>query len=299
MTVVHAGFKSVFTQSSGAVFAGRNGLDFLELRLGTVRIPEVSLRIREAQRILDGQEVNRIDLLGAIVADDDSFFRNIKLKSLLSAIVQVGLYDRLLRSQRAPEVLLGAANGDAALMVCAGQMTFEQMVLQSPALQTLQPRLVAVPGQATSDSSAATASTPTGSGLLPVPGMQAPLAPLPALIAGDSQAAQAPQVGGELPSLTGLSLTEFRAFMRNEDGTFAELGQPTMDLKKLISEIVEHQSVLRYINIGPAQTIQPLEYSQIADATGADEVTVIDSIDLDPMLNWFWKQMRPVAGIAQ
>ncbi len=299
MTVVHAGFKSVFTQSSGAVFAGRNGLDFLELRLGTVRIPEVSLRIREAQRILDGQEVNRIDLLGAIVADDDSFFRNIKLKSLLSAIVQVGLYDRLLRSQRAPEVLLGAANGDAALMVCAGQMTFEQMVLQSPALQTLQPRLVAVPGQATSDSSAATVSTPTGSGLLPVPGMQAPLAPLPALIAGDSQAAQAPQVGGELPSLTGLSLTEFRAFMRNEDGTFAELGQPTMDLKKLISEIVEHQSVLRYINIGPAQTIQPLEYSQIADATGADEVTVIDSIDLDPMLNWFWKQMRPVAGIAQ
>jgi hypothetical protein len=33
--------------------------------------------------------------------------------------------------------------------------------------------------------------------------------------------------------------------------------------------------------------------------TGADEVTIIDSIDLDPMLNWFWKQMRPVAGIAQ
>ena len=300
MTVVHAGFKSVFTQSSGAVFAGRNGLDFLELRLGTVRIPEVSLRIREAQRILDGQEVNRIDLLGAIVADDDSFFRNIKLKSLLSSIVQVGLYDRLLRSQRAPEVLLGAANGDAALMVCAGQMTFEQMVLQSPAIQTLQPRLVAVPGQAAGSGEKTEATqTPVDSGLLPVPGMQAPLAPLPALVAGDSQTIHTPHVEGELPSLTGLSLTEFRAFMRNEDGTFSELGQATMDLKKLISEIVEHQAVHRYINIGPAQTIQPLEYSQIADATGADEVTVIDSIDLDPMLNWFWKQMRPVAGIAQ
>lgn len=295
MTVVHAGFKAVFTQSSGAVFAGRNGLDFLELRLGTVRIPEVSLRIREAQRILDTQEVNRIDLLGAIVADDDSFFRNIKLKSLLSAIVQVGLYDRLLRSQRAPEVLLGAANGDSALLVCAGQMTFEQMVLQSPALQTLQPRLIAVNGQPTGETAA---QTSTGSGLLPVPGMQVPLAPIPALVAGDSQAVQMSQAG-ELPSLSGLSLTEFRAFMRNEDGTFAELGQSTMDLKKLISEIVEHQGVLRYINIGPAQTVQPLEYSQIADETGADEVTVIDSIDLDPMLNWFWKQMRPVAGIAQ
>lgn len=303
MTVVHAGFKSAFTQSSGAVFAGRNGLDFLELRLGTVRIPEVSLRIREAQRILDGQEVNRIDLLGAIVADDDSFFRNIKLKSLLSAIVQVGLYDRLLRSQRAPEVLLGAANGDSALLVCAGQMTFEQMILQSPALQTLQPRLVAVAGQSVADQSGSvTASNGGGSGLLPVPGMQAPLAPIPSLVAGELNSAQmgdSTNSASGLPSLSGLSLTEFRAFMRNEDGTLAELGQPTMDLKKLISEIVEHQAVLRYINIGPAQTVQPLEYSQIADQTGADEVTVIDSIDLDPMLNWFWKQMRPIAGIAQ
>lgn len=299
MTVVHAGFKSVFTQSTGVVFAGRNGLDFLELRLGTVRIPEVSLRIREAQRILDGQESERIDLLGAIVADDESFFRNIKLKSLLSAIVQVGLYDRLLRSQRPPEVILGAGNGDSALLVCAGQMTFEQMILESQALQTLRPRLVAVSANGGSEKSDISSQASAAPGLLPVPGMQAPLEPLPSLVVGEAQSLSSFQAQGELPSLTGLSLTEFRAFSRSEDGTFAELGQATMDLKKLISEIVEHQGVLRYINIGPAQTIQPLEYHQIADAVGADEVTVIDSIDLDPMLNWFWKQMRPVAGIAQ
>lgn len=303
MNVVHAGFKSVFSQSTGVVFAGRNGLDFLELRLGTVRIPEVSLRLREAQRILDGLDVERVDLLGSIVSDDESFFRNIKIKSLLAAIVQVGLYDRLLKSQRSPDVLVGAVNGDSALLVCAGQITFETLILQSPAIQTLKPRLEVVSqlngsgAQASEQNSSGSLSLPFGQSLnLPIPGMQVPLAPLPAPASSfDSQN----QSDTGLPSLTGLSLTEYRAFMKSEDGGMVELGQPVMDLKKLVSEIVEHQAITRYINLGPGTAIPVGEYEQIAELTGADEVTVIDSIDLDPMLNWFWKQMRPVAGIAQ
>ncbi|MDZ4083725.1 MAG: hypothetical protein U1E10_12360 [Bdellovibrionales bacterium] len=303
MTVVHEGYKSVFSQSTGVVFAGRNGLDFLELRLGTVRIPEVSLRLREAQRILDGLDVERIDLLGAIVTDDESFFRNIKIKSLLAAIVQVGLYDRLLKSQRPPEVLIGTSNGDSALMVCAGQMSFESMVVQSAAIQTLKPRLQIVPAASLNGSAAASgdqkspASLPFSQSMnLPIPGMQVPLAPLP-VAATPQDPSEHSDLG--LPSLAGLSLTEFRAFMKSEDGTLVELGQPVMDLKKLVSEVVEHQGVTRYINLGPGTAIPANEYEQIAEMTGADEVTIIDSIDLDPMLNWFWKQMRPVAGIAQ
>lgn len=302
MTAVHEGFKSVFSQSTGVVFAGRNGLDFLELRLGTVRIPEVSLRLREAQRILDGLDLERIDLLGAIVTDDESFFRNIKIKSLLAAIVQVGLYNRLLKSQRSPEVLIGSSNGDSALLVCAGQMTFESMVLQSAAIQTLKPRLQIVQASgalATGDLKlgAGQVGLPFSSSMnLPIPGMQVPLAPLPVSVIQQEQLAQ---VDSGLPSLAGLSLTEYRAFMKSEDGTMVELGQPVMDLKKLVSEVVEHQGVTRYINLGPGTAIPANEYEQIAESTGADEVTIIDSIDLDPMLNWFWKQMRPVAGIAQ
>ncbi len=299
MTVVHAGFKSVFSQSTGVVFAGRNGLDFLELRLGTVRIPEVSLRVREAQRILDGLDVERIDLMSAIVADDESFFRNIKIKSLLAAIVQVGLYDRLLKSQRSPDVLIGTSNGDSALLVCAGQQTFEAMVVQSLAIQNLKPRLHAV--AAVSLNGAAVTlpdqNLPFSQSMnLPIPGMQIPLAPLPTTVA--AQDSNDPTEAG-LPSLTGLSLTEFRAFMRSEDGGLLELGQAVMDLKRLVAEVVEHQGVTRFINLGPGTAIPSSEYEQIAEMAGADEVTVIDSIDLDPMLNWFWKQMRPVAGIAQ
>lgn len=303
MAVVYEGFKSVFSQSTGVVFAGRNGLDFLELRLGIVRIPEVSLRLREAQRILDGLDVERIDLFGAIVADDESFFRNIKIKSLLAAIVQVGLYDRLLKSQqksqRPPEVLIGPANGDSALLVCAGQISFEAMVVQSAVIQTLKPQLHVI--QSTGANGVGTEvvdqkQLATRPASLPIPGMQVPLAPLPAAMDQELEYSQS-TLG--LPSLAGLSLTEYRAFNRSEDGTLGELGQPVMDLKKLVSEVVEHQGVTRYINLGPGTAIPANEYDQIAEITGADEVTVIDSIDLDPMLNWFWKEMRPVAGIAQ
>ena len=279
---------SYHSQSSGVVFAGRNGLDFIELRLGAVRIPEVSLRIREAQNILDQLEVERVDLLGSTITEDEAFYRNIKIKSLLAAIVQVGLYDRLLKTQRVPDVLIGNSNGDSALLVCAGQITFENMVKSSAALQTLAPR-------ETSDAAKQLASGMPGSNVLPLgasgsngftvttlmPGASAPLLP-----------------SASLPSLAGVSLTEYRAFVRAEDGGMVEIGQPVMDMKRLVTEVVEHQGVSRFINIGPAVAIPIAEYEAIAEMAGADEVTIIDSIDLDPMLNWFWKQMRPTFGLV-
>ncbi|CAN5696841.1 hypothetical protein BH10BDE1_BH10BDE1_01760 [soil metagenome] len=282
MTVVHSVFKSVNSQATGVVFAGRNGLDFLELRLGAVRIPEVSLRIRDAQKILDALDVERVDLLGSTITEDESFFRNIKIKSLLAAIVQVGLYERLLKSQRAPEILIGNSNGDSPLLVCAGQMTFEDMVKNSAALQTLQP----LPPREAADGALAPTSLLAAAPLGLLPGIQAPLTTL-------SQ-----QAMPTLPSLSGLSLTEFRAFLRNDDGSMSEVGQPVMDLKKLLTEVVEHQTISRFINVGPGAAINSNDYEAIGEAAGADEVTVIDSIDLDPMLNWFWKQMRPSYGLA-
>lgn len=288
MTVTNSNVRAFHLPSTGAVFAGRNGLDFLELRLGVVRIPEVSLRIREAQTILDSLDVERVDLMGMIVAEDESFFRNIKMKSLLAAIVQVGLYDRLLKSQRAPEVLVGNANGDSALLVCAGQVSFEQMVKSSSAFQTLSPR---EDSESASESISGSAPAPAALGLLP--GIQAPLQ---AMVPAPEAVTPVLQV---LPSLSGLNLTEYRAFVRSEGG-LSEIGQPMMDLKKLIAEVVENQGAARFMNIGPAQALAPQEYEQIAELAGADEVTIIDSIDLDPMLSWFWKEMRPVvSGFAQ
>lgn len=296
-------FRSIYAQATGVVFAGRNGLDVLELRLGVVRIPEVSLRIREAQRLLDQMDIERVDLLGVIASDDESFFRNIKIKSLLAAIVQVGLYDRLLKTQRAPDVVVGNSNGDSALLVCSGQMTFERMVVESTALQTLQVRTIAdtvKTAAAPSQVSAAILPLPMGNHAMMGASAYAAGPALPLGSAAAIQAFEAPEVDeaslSVLPSLTGVSLTEFRAFVRSDDGGMVEAGQPGMDLKRLVTDVVEHQGVTRYVNIGPASALPTAEYETIAEATGADEVTIIDSIDLDPMLNWFWKQVRPAVG---
>lgn len=299
MTGVNSVYRSVYAQTTGVVFAGRNSLDFLELRLGVVRIPEVSLRIRQAQSLLDSLEIERVDLLGATIAEDESFFRNIKIKSLLSAIVQVGLYDRLLKTQRPPSLLVGNSNGDSALLVCAGQLTFENMVRNSAALQTLPPLISRESADVVPMGAGAQASPlplPSGSTVLPAANStvsnQAISAVVPAPLAAP--------VLSMLPSLAGLSLTEYRAFMRSEDGMgMVEIGLPVMDLKKLLAEVVEHQGVSRFINIGPAAAVAPFEYESISEAAGADEVTIIDSIDLDPMLNWFWNQMRSAAGFTQ
>jgi hypothetical protein len=296
---------STFAPPTGVIFAGRSGLDFLELRLGVVRIPEVSRRIREAQSILDQTDYERIDLFNAIVTEDEAFNRNIKMKSLLAAIVQVGLYDRYRRTQKQPDVLIGNSNGDSALMVCVGQMKFEDLVRQSSALSTLKLRPQDPPATnnspATSYSQSPVAnsapSLPTLPGaatpVLPtLVGMPLPGAPLPSV---NPQPSVSAHPVSSLPALSGMSLSEFKAYVRTEDGGLAENQAPSMDLKKLVGEVVEHGLALRFVNIGPAAALRPQDYDEAAVKSGVDEVTVIDSIELDPMLSWFWKEVRPLA----
>ncbi len=116
------------------VFSGRNGLDLAELRSGVLRIPEVTMRLREAQTVIDDLEVPEVDLLSLLTSDDEHFFRNIQLKSLVSAIVQVGLFDRYLKTQTRPQFFVGNSNGDSAMLVCSGRQSFQEMVLNSPAV---------------------------------------------------------------------------------------------------------------------------------------------------------------------
>lgn len=231
---------------NAVVFSGRNGLDFSELRGGVLRIPDVTLRVREAQRILDGMDLPKTDLFNVIAADDECFFRNIKLKSLTSAIVQVGLFDRLMKTQRKPDFLIGNSNGDSAMLVCAGFQTFEEMVSRSPALDTLKPSEKVI-------------------------------------VMGAEPA----------PLLAGISLTEYQALgaRPSADGKteYVSVRDGLMDVKKVVSCLYNEHGVTRFINIGPAGVLRGSDYQSL----GNDEIESLDSIELDPMLGWFWRNMRP------
>ncbi|MCB0414267.1 MAG: hypothetical protein KDD50_08035 [Bdellovibrionales bacterium] len=74
-------------------------LEFEEIRMNAIRIPEVLFRIREAQELWCRFNVSDLDLQNYLVSGDDQFFANEKLKSLISRIVLKGFYDRLKKSE--------------------------------------------------------------------------------------------------------------------------------------------------------------------------------------------------------
>lgn len=229
------------------VFSGRNGLDFNELRSSVLRIPEVTVRIRQAQSILDTLDLPKVDLFNVISSDDDSFGRNIKLKGLAATVVQIGLFDRFCKTQRRPEFMIGNSNGESAMMVCAGLQTFEEMVQNAVANDNTQ------------------AVSPTN--LLPMSGVFA------------------------APLLAGLSLSEFRAVEATQTDTgliYSMLQESSMEIKKIAETLHQERGVNRFVSIGPVGALRLSDYQSL----GTDEVEYIDSIELDPMLGWFWKSVR-------
>ena len=226
------------------VFAGRNGLDFVDLRMNVVRIPEVSLRIAHAQSILDSMDLPRTELMALMAADDEHFFRNIALKGLLAAVVQVGLFDRYRQTQTLPEFMVGNSNGDSAMMVCSGLMSFEDMVRNSLAIGTLRPA-----------------------------DKIAPMAVHP------------------VPLLSGLSLTEYGAFELKADEAgamkYQAVKDSSMDLRRIVNSLHANYGVSLFVNVGPASSLRVSDYRML----GTGDLESLDSIELDPMLGWFWKDM--------
>ena len=68
-----------------------------------------------------------------------------------------------------------------------------------------------------------------------------------------------------------------------------------MDLKRIIASLHEEQRVNRFINIGPAYSLREADYKTL----GTDDIETLDSIELDPMLSWFWRSVRQSFSLAQ
>lgn len=221
------------------VFNGIHSLDFTEVRNQVLRIPEVAQKIREAQKVWDRISPMSVDFANFIGSDDKTFQGHIRLKSLTTTIVQVGLFERHLKSTKAPKWLMGSLSSDAAVKVAAKIMTFEELILKSPALSGL------------------TNVTPID------------------------------QKGG-LPILSGMALTEYGVLESSDQGEYQVKIQGAMDFAKMILQFLAAQNVSRFVNIGPgsgllSRQLLPPDY---------EEIQILESIDVDPMLNWFWPALR-------
>ncbi len=225
---------------SALVFNGASHLDFQDIRSNVIRIPEVVARVREAQGLWDTISPTPLDLANFIGSEDQVFLGHIKLKNFATAVVQVGLLDRYLKSHALSEYVVGAVNGDSPLLVALGKISFFEMVRASAALN----------GKAGKP-------TPAASGSF------------------------------ELPILAGVQLAEYGVFQRHADGEFSRLPANTREAEKMILDLIETQEVRKLVMVGPGNSIFG---KRIYDLTSA-EVQVLESIDQDPMLSWFWSNL--------
>jgi acyl transferase domain-containing protein len=247
------------------VFSGRGGLDFIELREGVVRIPEVSFRVREAQKIFDAQASRSKDLMAVIMSDDTTFFADPQMKSLLAAIVQAGLFDRYMKTHPyLPEFMIGNLVSDSAMKVAAGLMTFEAMVKESAALGKLM----------------VSSEISNTQNIMNLVASQAPLQPA--------------------SLISGASLIDFAAVERvtgeNGETQFRVMRDLPVELRKLVAHLNENHGVETFVNVGPVSAMRGSDFRML----GCGDVESVDSIELDPMLSWFWRAMRPQAlALAQ
>jgi hypothetical protein len=224
----------VATQSvantAALIFNGSSALDFQEIRANVIRIPEVSHSIREAQSIWDAIHPSPFDLLNFITSDDQMFMSNIKLKNFASAVVQVGLLRRYLRSNELPEYIIGTINGDSPLKVALKQISFVEMVAESEALPKERLTLISNGG----------------------------------------------------PLLAGVRLEEYVVYQRTAGDTYKRLEFETRDVKKMIEGLIANQNVSKLVFVGPGTF----------NSTTTGSAQIVESIDLDPSLSWFWAGIR-------
>ncbi len=124
------------------VFAGPSALYQADVRLGLLRIPEVTQRLREAQASFDKWSSKTIDLRAYLLADDREFLAQTKLKSLLVALIQTALFDRWSKFHSKPNYLIGNSNLESALQYVAGRKSIDDLVRQSSFLSSREPEVI-------------------------------------------------------------------------------------------------------------------------------------------------------------
>ncbi len=218
------------------IFSGLHSLDFSDIRHNVIRIPEVINKIKEASEASNKLGENacfKEDFFTTLASDNATYSKNIKLKSVLNCIIQLGLYDRYVSKFGQPKYLLGNINGVSPLNIVIGRKTF-QSLFQKDGTE-IQPSLNIV----------------------------------------------------NEPLLSGVTMSLNQLFkMGDED--FIEAGEAKNELGLLVKELIEDHHVKQIIDIGPG--------SGWAKAKTFDhslyDVQILESIDMDPMLSWFWPYVK-------
>ena len=88
--------------------------------------------------------------------------------------------------------------------------------------------------------------------------------------------------------LNGRSLPLYQGYEVLDPSGFNALGSSDMSLQNVLQSLIDKQQVKKIVHVGPGF---------LNKAAGIDElltrdVQIVESIDVDPMLGWFWSELR-------
>lgn len=92
----------------------------------------------------------------------------------------------------------------------------------------------------------------------------------------------------DLPILTGVQLVEYAVYRRNALGTFEAVTSNEKDVEKMVVELVDGFELSKMVMVGPGNAIFGRKMNELTSR----DIQVLESIDLDPMLSWFWLNLK-------
>ncbi len=208
------------------MFCGLSMLDAIGVRESMVRIPEVLSRIKKAQKTIDSLTNQSVDLINFMMEDDSVFTANPKLRRVLVNIIQLGLYDRHLKSFPKPQFFIGSLSNLSAMEHCIG-LNFMDELIRSLWYQDLE-------------------------------------------------------------------TTKMTTYYVYEH---AKITEDTFETKKvdedesvdaILSRMIRKGEVKQFANLGPADVI----LNPYSNAYIFEDIQVFNTIEVDPMLNWFRPQIQ-------
>ena len=121
------------------LFNQSRALDFFELRINTIRIPEVLSTLKASQDIWDTYVKSNEDfnIINFVSSSDEEFNGNLRLKRLMTALVQVGLYRRLSKKNFDFNFFIGDTQCDSALNCALGRISLRDLILESPCVSNI------------------------------------------------------------------------------------------------------------------------------------------------------------------
>ena len=256
---------------SAIIFSSLDTLDSREVRENVGRIPEVCAALTVAQQIWDIHRAGELNFYNFLSSDDSVFLKNIQLKTLVQAVVQVGLYRRFVKKFPVPQYLMGTSNGDSALKVCAEELSLEKMIENSQALSVLE--------KAKSFKEMGDKADISSSVLLSGMALSEY-----SIYKGEEPS---PSYKMEEVSHRGSSKGKYPYKMEKSKG-YTLCDSEFCDMKLVMEKVVESYGVKRLISIGPGQRIASEDQQDLLSLG----IQVLESIELDPMLSWFWPRVH-------